>query len=134
MGTIDPEAASKLQPELLSGESLLWAGRPNPSVLFHSDDWYLIPFSLFWVGFTAVWESLALGYWGKNEGNPSLFLGLWGIPFILIGQYLTLGSICLRWLDQAPNLLRRYIQTNCDRTRGMEPQNHFQLYRCSSYD
>ena len=51
MGPIDPEASLKIQSELLSGESLAWAGRPNPSVIFHSDDWYMIPFSLLWGGF-----------------------------------------------------------------------------------
>jgi hypothetical protein len=92
MGPIDPEASSKLQPELLSGESILWAGRPNPGVIFHSDDWYLIPFSLFWVVFTAFWEAGALGYWGNSTRNgPSLFMGLWGIPFILVGQYFLWG-------------------------------------------
>jgi hypothetical protein len=91
VGPIDPEASSKLQPELLSGESLLWAGRPNPTVLFHSDDWYLIPFSLVWVCFTAFWESGALGYWGNNSNKASLFMSLWGIPFILVGQHMLWG-------------------------------------------
>jgi hypothetical protein len=46
MPDIDPVAALKLQPELLSGESLFWAAIPNPRKIFHSDDWALIPFSL----------------------------------------------------------------------------------------
>jgi len=92
MGPIDPEASSKLQPELLAGESLLWAGRPNPNVIFSSGDWFQIPFSLFWVVFTAFWESAALGFWGNNvKGGPSVFMSLWGIPFVLIGQYLLWG-------------------------------------------
>jgi hypothetical protein len=91
MGPIDPEAASKFQPELSSGESLLWAGRPNPKVIFHSDDWYLFPFSLLWVGFTTFWEMGALGYWGNNSKGPSLFMVLWGVPFILIGHYMLWG-------------------------------------------
>ena len=92
MGPIDPEAASKLQPEMLPGESLLWAGRPNPNIIFSSGDWYLIPFSVFWVAFTTFWESAALGYWGDSvKGGPSVFMSLWGIPFVLIGQYLLRG-------------------------------------------
>ena len=91
MGPIDPDAASKLQSELLSGENLLWAGRPNPGVIFHSDDWALIPFSLFWVAFTTFWESAALGYWGNGGKGGSVFMSLWGIPFILMGQYLLWG-------------------------------------------
>lgn len=102
MGPIDPEASSKLQPELLSGESILWAGRPNSSVIFHSDDWYLIPFSLFWVAFTTFWEAGALGYWGNSAKNRvSLFMALWGIPFIVIGQYFLWGRFLYdSWLKQ----------------------------------
>jgi len=92
MGPLDPETALKLQPELLAGETLLWADRPNPNVIFHSDDWYLIPFSIAWVTFTLFWESGMLGYWGNStKSTPSLFMALWGIPFILIGQYLLWG-------------------------------------------
>jgi hypothetical protein len=92
MGSIDPEASSKLQVELLPGENILWAGRPNPSVIFHSDDWYLILFSLFWVAFTSFWEWGASGHFGKPaESGPSLFMMIWGIPFILVGQYMLWG-------------------------------------------
>jgi hypothetical protein len=34
VGTIDPEASIKLQSELLSGESLLWTGKPIPVCFF----------------------------------------------------------------------------------------------------
>jgi hypothetical protein len=84
----------KVQSELLNGESIQWAGMPNPRVIFHADDWYLIPFSLLWGGFSIFWESGVLGYWGKGSksagGIPS-FMVLWGIPFIVIGQYLIWG-------------------------------------------
>lgn len=92
MGTIDPEASIKLQSELISGESLLWAGKPNPAKIFHSDDWYTIPFSLLWGGFAIFWESGVLGLWGHSSKHPApFFFVLWGIPFVLIGQYLIWG-------------------------------------------
>jgi hypothetical protein len=92
MGPIDPEVAVKLQPELLSGESVLWTGRPNFGVIFHSDDWYMIPFSLLWGGFAIFWESGVLGYWGhSSKGTPSIFMALWGIPFVVFGQYMIWG-------------------------------------------
>ena len=92
MGPIDPEASIKLQTELVSGENLVWAGRPNPSVIFHSDDWYMIPFSLLWGGFAIFWETGVMGWWGHNsKGSPPLFMALWGIPFIVIGQYMIWG-------------------------------------------
>jgi hypothetical protein len=92
VGPIDPEASVRIQSELVSGESLLWSGRPNPGVIFHSDDWYMIPFSLLWGGFAIFWESMALGFWGHNaKGTPPVFMALWGIPFVVIGQYMIWG-------------------------------------------
>ena len=93
MITIDPRAAQKIQPELMSGESIYWAGMPNPKVIFHSDDWAAIPFSLVWTGFFVFWEAQALGFWGKTSqpvGND-IFMELWGIPFLLIGNYMVWG-------------------------------------------
>jgi hypothetical protein len=93
MGIIDPEVSLKIQSELTSGESVLWTGKPNSGVIFHSDDWYIIPFSLLWGGFAIFWEAGVLGYWGTNAkgGTPSLFMAIWGIPFIVIGQYMIWG-------------------------------------------
>ena len=81
---IDPEQALKFQPELMSGEVLLWTGRPNPGRVFHSDDGYAIPFSLLWGGFFVFWENMAVK-------SGSLFMIVWGIPFIVIGQYVIWG-------------------------------------------
>jgi hypothetical protein len=103
MSIIDPEVSSRVQPELMSGESLLWTGRPDPRVIFHRDDWYLIPFSLLWGGFAIFWEAGVLGYWGSNpkHGTPSTFMALWGIPFIVIGQYLIWGRFLYdAWLKR----------------------------------
>jgi len=41
----------KVQTEMISGEKVYWAGMPNPKVIFHSDDWTAIPFTLIWTGF-----------------------------------------------------------------------------------
>jgi hypothetical protein len=93
MDTINPDVSLKIQSELASSEQVLWTGKPNPSVIFHSDDWYLIPFSLLWGGFAIFWEAGVLGYWGNGAkgGTPSVFMSLWGIPFIVIGQYMIWG-------------------------------------------
>jgi hypothetical protein len=101
MGPIDPDASSKLQTELLPGESIFWAGRPNPSVIFHSDDWYLIPFSLLWGGFAIFWEASVLGYLGNSKGAPSTFMSVWGIPFVVFGQYMIWGRFLYdAWLKR----------------------------------
>jgi len=97
---IDPQISLIAQPELMSGENLLWTGKPNPSVIFHSDDKIIIPFSLLVGGFAIFWELGVFGFWGAGpvtaERQPqgaeySIFKALWGVLFILIGQYLIWG-------------------------------------------
>lgn len=52
----------------------------------------MIPFSLLWGGFAIFWEAGVLGFWGHNaKGTPPLFMAIWGIPFIVIGQYMIWG-------------------------------------------
>jgi hypothetical protein len=91
LAEINSFAAQKIQPELLSGENIHWAGMPNPRVLFHSDDWSAIPFSLLWTGFFVFWESRAFGWSGTEQGQPNFFLVLWGIPFLAIGNFMVWG-------------------------------------------
>jgi hypothetical protein len=109
---IDPNAAMKIQPELMSGETLQWATMPNTSVILHSEDWTVIPFSLLWGGFAIFWEAGVLGYWGngaKKHPAPG-FMVLWGIPFVLIGQYLIWGRFLTdAWLKRKTY----YAVSNC---------------------
>jgi hypothetical protein len=44
-----------LSSELLPGETVQWTGRPNSAVIFHREDWALIPFSLLWGGLAIFW-------------------------------------------------------------------------------
>lgn len=90
MAEINPLADQKIQPELLAGETLRWAGIPNPRVIFHSDDWISIPFSLVWTGFFVFWEGNALGLIGGSKGFDDFF-AIWGIPFLLVGNYIVWG-------------------------------------------
>ena len=92
MQNLNPDEQQHLQNELNGDESLLWAGKPNTSVIFHPSDWYMIPFSLLWGGFAIFWEGGVTGIFGLGNGNPSpSFFMLWGIPFVIIGQYLIWG-------------------------------------------
>jgi hypothetical protein len=43
-----------LQDELQPGEQLLWSGRPPRGLILHAYDAFLIPFSIFWMGFVIV--------------------------------------------------------------------------------
>lgn len=70
---------------------MTWFGKPNPHVIFHPSDWYVIPFSLLWGGFAIFWELGVSGHGGFKESNPSWFMMLWGVPFVVIGQYFIWG-------------------------------------------
>ncbi len=89
---IDQASYESIRPELLTGETVLWAGKPQKSVIFHREDAYLIPFSLLWGGFAIFWEGGVLGLFGFGHGNqaPGFFV-LWGVPFVVIGQYMIWG-------------------------------------------
>src|SRR5208283_4403082 len=81
------------------------AGMPNPRVVFHSDDWFAIPFSLLWGGFAIFWEASVLGFWNfsaRSGLHPvSYFMALWGVPFVVIGQYMIWGRFLVdAWLKR----------------------------------
>jgi hypothetical protein len=87
------DAQSQFHSDLLPGESLRWTGQPLRRIIFHTSDWFAVPFSLMWGGFAIFWECSASG-----QGNSAhhglgtdLFFSLWGIPFVLIGQYFIWG-------------------------------------------
>jgi hypothetical protein len=88
-------------PELLPGETIGWAGRPNPGVIFHQEDWLVIPFSLFWGGFAIFWLLGASGIWdiwvNKPDRTFQYFGLIWGTPFVLVGQYLIWGRFVYKW-------------------------------------
>ncbi len=72
---------------LLDGENILWTSQPSasPLNLFTSQDIYLIPFSVLWLGFALFWEASVL------TSNGPFFFKLWGIPFVLIGLHNLIG-------------------------------------------
>ena len=71
--------------ELRTGEQILWKGRPDPSRLFGPRDALLVPFSILWAGFAVFWEVGVIA-----SGGP-LFFVLWGIPFVAMGAFITVG-------------------------------------------
>jgi len=71
--------------ELSTGERILWSGQPRQGIVFRNFDIFLIPFSLAWGGFIAIWELFAVG-----AGAPSFF-ACFGIPFVLVGLYFIFG-------------------------------------------
>ena len=69
---------------LESGERVLWTGQPGQGVRFRRADRWAVPFTLLWMGFFVVWES-----WAARDGRWGFIL--WGLPFLVVGAYLTVG-------------------------------------------
>jgi hypothetical protein len=82
----------KFQNSLMKDEHILWAGQPDPNVLFSSSDVFLIPFSILWGGFAIFWEAMVLWALIRSEFSPIVIVfPLFGIPFVLIGLYFMFG-------------------------------------------
>ena len=82
---MDFESQQELQRELGTGERLLWTGRPRQGLRLRAADAMMIPFSLMWGGFAVFWEVGVL-----KQGGPTFF-ALWGIPFLVVAVYITVG-------------------------------------------
>jgi hypothetical protein len=116
-----------VQPELTSGESIVWAGQPKPGVILHKEDVFLVPFSLLWGGFAIFWEASVLGLWGFGGKNVWSFGVLWGIPFVLAGQYIIWGRFFYAaWLKRRTH----YAVTN---RRVIVVQNGWTRHMASAY-
>jgi hypothetical protein len=76
---------------------------PESLVIFHREDWFVVPFSLMWGGFAIFWLVGASGIWGiwNRPDQPLHYFGVvWGTPFVLIGQYLIWGRFVYRWWEK----------------------------------
>lgn len=84
------ENRQSIRTQLQPGEVLLWEGAPERGIHFQRSDLLAIPFSLLWCGFAIFWEIGVIA-----TGGPLLFK-IWGIPFVLMGLYITVGRFFFR--------------------------------------
>jgi hypothetical protein len=85
-----------LADDLLRDEKVLWAGQPDPDILFAPADRFLVPFSLLWGGFALFWEisvivALINGERHSGNGGNLWFFVIMGAPMVLIGLYFMFG-------------------------------------------
>lgn len=94
--------------DLLPNERILWEGRPVRHRLSRPSDAILVPFSIVWCGFAVFWEASVLAAAIADRG-PSIFMALFGIPFVLIGLYLVAGRFVVRAIESRRT---RYVITD----------------------
>ena len=71
---------------LANDERVLWTGQPTTDTfVLTGRDAFVVPFSMVWGGFVLVWN---VAVW--TLGAPLLFR-LWGLPFLVVGLYITVG-------------------------------------------
>jgi hypothetical protein len=126
MSRIDQNAYVAMQPELLSGENIVWTGQPSRKIIFHSGDRFLIPFSLMWGGFAIFWEASVLGLISGKSHNAWAFGSIWGVPFVLVGQYLIWGRFFYdAWLKS-----RTYYALTNKRVLGVQQGSAKKVWSC----
>jgi hypothetical protein len=75
--------------QLLSGEKIVWKGKPYSGLVLRPIEAFLIPFSLLWGGFAASWNA---SVWASSA---ELSFKLFGLPFLLAGLYVTVGRFLI---------------------------------------
>lgn len=85
-----PENGPRFERYLDPGERILWAGGPPGGLMLRRKDLLLIPFSLFFVGFSLFWTAGVAGVSRGGEGAPAPFLFV-GLAFVGIGLFLAFG-------------------------------------------
>lgn len=82
----------ELRRTLLTGERVLWEGRPYTGLLLRPIEVALIPFSLLWGGFAVFWNATV---WMAGQNSSDLIFKLFGLPFLIAGLYITVGRFLI---------------------------------------
>jgi len=84
ISTLPPHLQQRLEAELKPGESLAWAGQPNPNRYMRTGfkEWlFFIP----WTAFALFWMARASDVWVSGSGIEWKEFPFLGLPFLLIG-------------------------------------------------
>lgn len=84
ISSLPPHLQQRLRAELRPGESLAWAGQPDPDRIMRSG-FRIVLFFVPFTAFSLFWIAAASGFqWPRWDGGWSLF-PLFGLPFLLVG-------------------------------------------------
>jgi hypothetical protein len=86
------DVLEQLQSVIQPGETVVWSGRPDPAVFLTAADGYLIPFSVFFTGFSIFWII------GASSAPAGSLFPLFGVPFVVIGAYYLIGRFLTKWI------------------------------------
>jgi hypothetical protein len=100
---LDTTAQQEISRLLEPGESLLWAGKPRQGLFLRPSDVVVAPITLFWAGFVIAWEI------GVLSSGPQAAFWLWGVPFVIVGLYITVGRF---FVDARSRAKTYYALTN----------------------
>lgn len=78
---------SELSRHLERDEQIHWTGQPRQGIILRTMDIFMIPFSLVWLGFAIFWMLMA--------ARSSTLFALFGIPFVVVGAFFTVGRFIL---------------------------------------
>jgi hypothetical protein len=93
-------ADETINKELLSGERVLWSGRPDTKKIFSSSDLFLVPFSLLWAGFAIFWEYNAITINITRSGLMGVVFPVFGGFFVVMGLYMMFGRFIYKFYDK----------------------------------
>jgi hypothetical protein len=97
---------SEAQVFLLSGERIIWKGRPKPGIWFEAADAFAIPFSIFWLAIvTGIFGMILTGQTTKVDPMAYVMMPI----FFTVGLYFIFGRFLVaRWVRSKT----RYYLTN----------------------
>ena len=92
---LPPHLQQRLRAELRAGESLIWAGQPNPG-LYMKSGYQLYFFFVPWTVLSLMWIVAVSDFRLPRFDSPSSFLPLGGVPFFLAGLAFLSAPLRLR--------------------------------------